>query len=274
MRVALVTGGTDGIGKATARRLAADGWEVVLTGRSAARCEAAVAEIQAAVNGAKVSALVGDLSRMGDVKQLAAAFRAAHERLDALVLNANAISQERVITADGFEQNHAIGYFGRALLAWALEDTMKATAGAQVLSVVGLNLDRVDFDDPTMGKRYSAGKALGRWQWAVQVFAREWNRRSPVAMNVFMPGLVRTKILANEPQPMRAVVQLMNLIIGIPVEKSAAEVAAVLDDVARSGQRDGYYARAKRKPPRELKTLPGDGERLWEMTGRLLASYR
>lgn len=284
-RVALVTGGTDGIGRATAKRLLQEGWEVVITARSAAKAEATVAELQSATGSALCSYLIADLSLMKEVKGAAAAFRERHHRLDLLLLNANAISQERALTPEGFESNMAIGYFGRVLLLWGLEEVLSTTPGAQVLSVVGLNLDRLDFDDPTLSKGFSSMKALGKWQWAMQVLTREHNLRGKTPMNTFMPGLVKTKILANEPQPMRAIVKLANLVMGIPVEKSAREVVSVVNEITRSvgplapgggphaGHKDAYFARTKLKPPRDLKSQPGDGEALWAMTERALGPY-
>ena len=273
-KVALVTGATDGIGKAAATSLARRGWEVVVSGRSDERCDAAVAAIRAAVPGARASTLVGDLSRMGDVRSAAAAFLASHERLDALVLNANAITQEHTRTVDGFEANLAIGFLGRALLALSLDGALRRTEGAQVVTVVGLNLARLDFDDPSTERGFSSMKALGRWQWAMQVFAREWNRRGHAAMNVYMPGLVRTKILANEPQPMRFFVRIANALMGVPVDEGGEELAAVVEEVRARSHRDEYFARTKRKPRRDLEEQSGDGARLWALTEGLLAPWR
>lgn len=272
--VAIITGSTDGIGKATARRLLRDGWEVVVTGRGRARCEATVAELRAAAPQARVSALVADLSRMDEVRAAADEFLATHDRLDLLLLNANAITQEHTLTPDGFEANFAVGYLGRALLTWRLAAALRRTPGAQVLAVVGLNLERIDFDEPSGRAGFSSMKALGRWQWAMQVFAREWNRRVPeTAMNVYMPGLVKTKILANEPQPMRLFVKLANLIIGVPVERAGDELAGVVARARAEGLRDAYFARTTLEPPRALKDAPGDGERLWALSERLLARW-
>lgn len=273
-RVALVTGGTDGIGKATAQRLLSSGWEVVITGRSAAKCDATVAELRKSANGASVSAIVADLSSMAAVAQAAVQFRQTANRLDLLLLNANSITQEHTLTSDQFESNFAVGYLGRVLLAWALEDLLRKTPSSQVLSVVGLNLLRLDFDDPSSARGFSSMKALGRWQWAMQVFAREWNRRSPVAMNIYMPGLVKTKILANEPQPMRLFVQIANVIMGVPVLRAGQELYTVIEDIRTQNRRDSYYARTQPKPPRALKEQPGDGEKLWALTERLLAPFR
>ena len=193
--------------------------------------------------------------------------------LDLLLLNANSITQDHRLTTDGFESNMAIGYFGRSLLTWCLEPVLSATPESQVLSVVGLNLDRVDFEDLTMDKGYSAMKALGRWQWAMQVFCREYNQRCPIAMNTFMPGLVKTKILANEPQPMRAVVRVANALMGLSVEKSAAEVVEVVRRVEREHLRDAWFSRTKLKPRRDLREQAGDAARLWELTRQRLGAY-
>lgn len=274
VRTAIITGATDGIGKATARRMLAEGWEVVVTGRSRDKSEATVAELRASLPTAKVSALVGDLSVMADVSRIAAEFLASHERLDLLLLNANAITQDHTRTSEGFEANLAVGYLGRVLLSWALEDVLRRTAGSQVLTVVGLNLERIDFEDPSTAKGFSSMKALGRWQWAMQIFAREWNRRIPVPMNVYMPGLVKTKILASEPQPMRLVVQIVNAIVGVPVQKAGDELAWVAEQLRADRVKDAYYARTKRKPARNLREQPDDGSRLWELSERLLRPWR
>lgn len=273
-RTALITGGTDGIGKATAASLLRDGWTVVITGRNAERCADTVRQLSAAQPGAQVSALTGDLLLMSDVAALARDFTAAHQRLDLLCLNANAITQRHTLTADGFEANLAIGFFGRALLALALEPLLQRTAGAQVLSVVGLNLDRLDFDEPSTSRGFSSMKALGRWQWAMQLFTREWTRLGKVTFNTYMPGLVRTKILANEPQPMRLFVQLANVFMGVPVSRSGDEVLAAVRDVTQHDRRDGYFNRTTFKGLRALDERPDDAARLWALTDKLLAPWR
>lgn len=269
---ALITGATDGIGRATAKVLAAAGWEVVVVGRSAERAEATLTELRAAVPGAAVSSLLADLERMDDVAALAAAVRARHDALDLLLLNANHVAQSHALTADGFERNLAIGFYGRSLLAWGLEDVLRATPGAQVLGVVGLNLERFDPDAPVTP--VSSMRALGRWQWAHQVFLRGWNARVPVPANTYMPGLVRTKILAQEPQPMRWFVQLAQRVIGVPVDRGGAELAAVVDALRAAPARDAYFARTKRSEARALGEQPGDVERVWAHAERALARWR
>jgi retinol dehydrogenase-12 len=78
-----------------------------------------------------VSALVGDLTLMKDVARIAQEFLSRNDRLDFLMLNANAITQTRVLTSEGFESNFAIGHLGRALLLLRLQDVLETTPGTR-----------------------------------------------------------------------------------------------------------------------------------------------
>ena len=273
MKTALITGATDGVGKATAARLLSEGWEVVIVGRNPGKCQATVAELTVSTGSSRVSALVGDLAVMARVNDVADSFLAAHDRLDFLFLNANAITQQRLLTEEGYESNFAIGHLGRALLTWRLQGVLEATPGAQTMTVVGLNVEHLDFEDLTLERNFTAQAALARWQWAAQVFAGEFNQRSPVPMNIYMPGLVKTKILADEPQPRRTVAKIMTTVIGIRTTKAAANVYSVHNEAARTGARGVTYAWKKQRAPLDLKLQDGDPGRVWEVTKTCLASF-
>lgn len=274
-RTALITGGTDGIGKATARRMLAEGWEVVVVGRSPARCETTTAELGASGAHERVSALVADLSLLADTRRACDAFLAAHERLDFLFLNANAIARTRTVTAEGFETNFALGYLSRSLMAQQLEGVLQVTPGSQILTVVGLNKSPVAFDDLSMERSFSGMKALGRWQWAMQVYAREFNRHSPVPMNIYMPGIVKTKILHSEPNVLaRTMIKGIYMVKAVSVDQSADYVLNVRRDIEENARRDAYYSVKKLKPRRDLNDQPGDQRALWDLTQQLLEPFQ
>lgn len=268
-RVAMITGATDGIGKATAKLLVSEGWRVVLVGRDSARCAATVKELNGEEDG-RASAISADLASMADTRRACEEFLEQHRRLDFLFLNANAIAHERVLTSEHFEQNFALGYLSRALTSKALESVLAATVDSQVLTVVGLNKSRLDFDDLAMERGFKAMEALGRWQWATHLFAREYSQRTSVPMNIYMPGIVKTKILSSEPQPMRTVIRLLYLFFAISVERSAKNVVSVMRDVRERHRRGAYYSGDKLKPNADLKTQAGDGDALWNLTATLL----
>ena len=272
-QTALITGATDGIGKAVARKLLSEGWRVVIVGRNPQRCSAAVAELQTAIPGRQISAITADLTLMSDTKKAVDQFLAENASLDFLFLNANAIAQEHTLTPERFESNFAIGHLSRALMALNLEQVLKSTPTAQIMTVVGLNTEKLDYDDVTIARKYTSGKALARWQWSSRLFTKKFNTFSPVLTNVYMPGLVRTKILANEPQPMRLLVKIMNIIIGISVEKSAENVFIALNDVIQNKRKDAVYQWKEVKPSFGLEMSPDDPQRLWDLTQKLLAPY-
>lgn len=99
---------------------------------------------------------MGDLSVVGSVQKLSAEFCAAHPRLDLLLLNANSLTQAHTRAVDGVEANWAIGCLGRALLLWSLEERLRAAPIPHVLTVVSLNFERIDFDDPSTFKGFSS----------------------------------------------------------------------------------------------------------------------
>jgi NAD(P)-dependent dehydrogenase (short-subunit alcohol dehydrogenase family) len=270
---ALITGATDGIGKALALKLLDQDWEVTIVGRSPKKCVEAVEELKRLTGHNNISALEADLSSLQKTKEACDRFLANHTSLDLLVLNANAIANERIVTAEGHEQNFAIGYLSRILMLKKMEETLAMTKGSQVLSVIGLDTSRLDFDDPTITKDFNGRKGLTRWQWAMNLFTRDYAATGPVPINLYMPGLVKTKILSNEPQPMRAFVKIMNLIIGLTPEKAADNILKVLDDIAQKQKNGATYAWAKERSPLKLDTQPGDLERLETLTKRILMPY-
>jgi len=99
----LVTGGTGGIGRATAIGLVALGARVGITGRDPARTEAAAAGIRAMPGSPAVNAFAADLSVQAGVRRLAAQVLDTYPRLDVLVNNAGGFWAHRHVTADGLE---------------------------------------------------------------------------------------------------------------------------------------------------------------------------
>src|SRR5215468_5629711 len=94
-KTVLVTGATSGIGRVAARHLAEQGARVLIVGRSPAKTEATVAEIQMASGNAAVEGLLADLSRQREVRALAEQVKAKAPRLDGLINNAGSVNFKR-----------------------------------------------------------------------------------------------------------------------------------------------------------------------------------
>ncbi len=102
-RVCLVTGANSGIGKATALGLAKLGASVVIVSRNQAKGEAAVEEIRSKSGNQHCDLLVGDLSSLQSVSELARNFKAKYTQLHVLVNNAGIFLPKRIVTVDGLE---------------------------------------------------------------------------------------------------------------------------------------------------------------------------
>ena len=133
-RTVLVTGGTGGIGKATAAGLAALGAHVAITGRDRRRAEEAAADIRAA-GGPAVDVFVADMSSQAEVRRLAADVLQAFPRLDVLVNNVGGFWNTRHVTADGLERTFALNHLAPFLLTHLLLDRLKENAPARVVTV-------------------------------------------------------------------------------------------------------------------------------------------
>ncbi|MEP5154526.1 SDR family NAD(P)-dependent oxidoreductase [Planktotalea sp.] len=107
----LITGSTDGIGKLTAKTLAAQGHTILLHGRSADKLQAAAKEV-----GGKTQSYTADLSRMADVKALAVNIRADHGQLDVVINNAGVLKIKDKMTADGFDARFMVNTFAPYVL--------------------------------------------------------------------------------------------------------------------------------------------------------------
>jgi NAD(P)-dependent dehydrogenase (short-subunit alcohol dehydrogenase family) len=176
-KVVLVTGSTDGVGRAVAQRLGACGARVMVHGRDRARAESAVSEIETA--GGSAAFIVADLSSLAEVRRLAEEVRATTERLDILVNNAGIGSgggTERQMSADGHELRFAVNYLAGFLLTRLLLPLLKAAAPARIVNVASAGQQPIDFDDVMLTRGYSGGRAYAQSKLAQITFTNDLAR--------------------------------------------------------------------------------------------------
>jgi NAD(P)-dependent dehydrogenase (short-subunit alcohol dehydrogenase family) len=154
-RTALVTGATDGVGRVVARKLAQDGWRVLVHGRDHPRGEALVSEIEQA--GGSATFLAADLGSLAEVRRLADEVRKATDRLDLLINNAGigTAGTGRQTSADGHELRFAVNYLAGFLLTYLLLPLLKAAAPARIVNVASAGQQAIDFSDVMLTKHYS-----------------------------------------------------------------------------------------------------------------------
>ncbi len=179
-KIAVVTGGNSGIGLATARRFAAEGAKVVLTGRRQAELDKAVAEVGRGAIGVR-----GDVSNPADLDRLYATVKQEYGRVDVLFANAGAAKFAPLgsITEEHFDNEFGVNVKG--LLFTVQKALPLFTDGGSII----LNASIVSIKGTAALSVYSATKA------AVRSFARTWTvdlKGRKIRVNAISPGPIDT----------------------------------------------------------------------------------
>ena len=296
-RRAIVTGGSSGIGMATARALASAGAEVTLAVRDTSGGGRAAAGITDATGKAvHVSRL--DLASQSSVAAFAAGWTGP---LDLLINNAGVILPRLRRTAEGWEMTFATNHLGHFALALGLHDSLAAAGGARIVSVssAGHLRSPVIFDDINfLCRPYDPGLAYGQSKTANVLFAVEAARRwgsDGITANAVQPGAVAATGLNRHLEPdalaaLQAAAPYAETLDGSQGRyKTTQQGAATTILVATSPQLDGiggrYFEDCNQAPVRDPGTPdntiygvaayaidPGNASRLWEISLQLLRS--
>jgi len=273
-KTVLVTGGTGGIGRATAMGLAMMGAHLGITGRDRGRTEEAAAEIRAA-SGGQVDVFVADLSSQSEVRGLADEVLQAYPRLDVLVNNVGGYWNTRHVTADGLERTFALNYLAPFLLTNLLLDRLKQSAPARVVTVASNahTTGRIDFDDLQGERSYSGSRAYSQSKLGNVLFTYELARRlaaSTVTANALHPGVVNTSFGAEDPGGVqRLFVPFVRPFLKTPVQGAATSIhLASSPDLGQVSGR--YFANSKPKRSSKASYDQAAAARLWQVSAGLV----
>ena len=196
-KVVLITGGTSGIGKATATALARMGANVVVTGRNEERGRKASEEIRAESGSDRVELMLADLAVQTEVRHLAKQFKERHDRLDVLINNAGLVQSKRTETTDGIETTLAVNHLAPFFLTNLLLDLLKKSAPSRIITVASdaQRWGKIDLDDLQSERRYKGFRVYGMTKLANIMFTYELAERlkgTGVTANCVHPGGVNT----------------------------------------------------------------------------------
>ena len=224
-RVAVVTGGTRGIGLAIARALAEDGASVVVSGRDAGRLESAVKELETL--GASALGVAADQSKREDCDRLVDAAKERFGRIDVLVNNAGITRDQLLVRMkdDDWDQVLDTNLRGVFLMTRAVAKSMMRQKSGRIINIASTA--------GAMGNpgqvNYSAAKAgvIGLTKAAARELAH-WN----ILVNAVAPGLIETDMAAGIPAEAREA-----LLQQVPLKRvgAAREVAEVVRFLAGDG---------------------------------------
>jgi NAD(P)-dependent dehydrogenase (short-subunit alcohol dehydrogenase family) len=278
-RVAVVTGGTDGIGRAVAIELARAGDRVLFIGRDAERGGRVLSELEAARPGAEHAFIRADLSLLDDT------LRAAHEvarrapRVDAAVFCAGILATIPQWTVEGLERSFVLNYLSRYLLLQRLLPQLLRSESGRVVLVAnaGKYPDTLRFDDLQHRRGKPGLQVAGRTQFANDLLATELAARlqgTRVEVTCVFPGVVKTRVFHNArglPWIAFALGRIVQTLIGLS-PRQAAETPVFLARSQEASGTNGRFFGPRRKPlrvpDRALRIERREG--LWNASDALL----
>jgi NAD(P)-dependent dehydrogenase (short-subunit alcohol dehydrogenase family) len=195
-KTVLITGATDGLGKAVAALAAQDGARVLVHGRDPDKAEAVAREL------GQQEPVVADLASLEEVRALAAEVKARTGRLDVLVNNAGIglfAGGERELSEDGYELHFAVNYLAHFLLTLELLPLLRASAPARIVNVSSIGQAPIDFDDVMLEHGYSGTQAYCQSKLAQVMFTlslSEELKGSGISVTSLHPGtFMNTKMV-------------------------------------------------------------------------------
>jgi NAD(P)-dependent dehydrogenase (short-subunit alcohol dehydrogenase family) len=273
-KTVLITGATNGIGRAAATGLTKLGASLVVVGRSPAKTDVTVQELRALGLG-PVEGLVADLSSIAEVRRLADEFRRQHDRLDVLVNNAGAIFASRQLSADGYEMTFALNHLSYFLLTNLLLDRLIASAPARIVNVASRAHEsaKLDFADLQGEKSYGMGgnRAYGQSKLANVMFTYALARRlarTGVTANSLHPGVVATGFGENNGGAIGAAMRVFHS-FSISPEEGADTVVFLASSPEVAGVSGKYFT--KRQPVASSPASYDEAaqKRLWEISAQM-----
>jgi len=197
-KTVVITGGTSGIGEVAALELAQMGARIVLVGRDKPRAQTTLARLRERGPGLAHTVHYADLTRLAEMKRVAAQIAGAEPRIDVLINNAGAMFAARRLTEDGLERTFALNHMAYFVVTAGLRERLTASAGARIVNTAS-DAHRgamLDFDNLQSEKGFGAMQAYGRSKLCNILFTRELARRlrgTGVTANCLHPGFVATR---------------------------------------------------------------------------------
>ena len=224
-KVAIVTGGTRGIGLAIARSLAEDGASVVVSGRDAARLDAAVKELESL--GASALGVAADAAKREDADRLVEGTRERFGRIDVLVNNAGVTRDQLLVRMkdDDWDQVMDTNLRGVFLMTRAVGKVMMRQKGGRIINIASTagamgNPGQVNYSAAkagVIGLTKASGRELAHWN---------------ILVNAVAPGLIETDMTAAIPAEAREA-----MLQQVPLKRigQGREVAEVVRFLAGDG---------------------------------------
>jgi NAD(P)-dependent dehydrogenase (short-subunit alcohol dehydrogenase family) len=270
-KTVVITGATSGIGAVAARRLAELGARIVIVARDTERAAATLRDLRAADAEQAHTAFYADLSRLNEMRRVAAQIAAAVTRIDVLMNNAGLVSSGSRRTEDGLEVMFATNHLSYFVLSNLLLERLSAAGGARIVSTASDAHRRATLDfDRLQDLKGMSG--YGVTKLCNILFTRELARRiagTGVSANCLHPGFVATRFGDNARGVLRTGIMVAKRLFALSPEEGAQTMVYLASSPEVSGRSGGYYERCAPAEPTRAAQSDADATRLWQLSAAI-----
>ncbi|GAB4674042.1 SDR family NAD(P)-dependent oxidoreductase [Mycobacterium avium] len=265
----IITGASDGIGRAAARALRLAGHAVIVVGRSIGKTKAIADEVGGQYH-------ICDFARLDEVRRLAEELLEGYPVIDVLCNNAGGVMGRRESTVDGHEMTFQVNHLAPFLLTTLVLPRLVASKATVIATSSSVNRrGRIRSDDLDAHRKYSAISAYSAAKLANILFTRELHRRyaeAGVAAVSFEPGPVASNFGADSTPLMRLVYHSAANRLLLTPEQGADTLVWLADSTSGLDWTPGLHYR-KRRPAKanRLADDGGLGARLWKQSQLMVA---
>jgi retinol dehydrogenase 12 len=272
--ICLITGATDGVGKATVTELARRGFTVILVARNAAKADIVAREIAESTGATDVDYLVCDLRSLRQVRQLAKTFNRQYPRLDVLINNAGIFAPQRTLTEDGYESTYQVNYLSPFLLTQLLLDDLKRSEQGRIINLSSSVYSVGKFDQGNLQSEksfsligaYSASKLL-MLMFTIELAERL--RGTRVVANAVHPGVVRTQMLANATGIFK-IISYFATPFAVSPQQGASTSVYLASSREIGGVSGRYFVKSKAVNVRSKFNTDANRKLLWDLSTKCL----
>jgi len=280
-RISLVTGGTQGIGRAVAIELAKRGHRILFSGRDPELARRVLGELRSVGPGQDHQFIRADLSLLAEAARVAREVEQYTSRLDALVLCAGILSTIPEWTEEQLERSLVVNYLSRYLVVRRLLPHLTASPSGRVVLVsnAGRYKDTLDFDDLQYRRGKPGLQVAGRTQFANDLFAvelAERTRNSKLEVSCVYPGVTKTAVFDNARglSPLVRCLARVALWFAHSAEKAAVTPVYLAHDDSPENRSGCFFGPARKQIPVPERARRADRRsQLWSMSEDLTTPH-
>ncbi len=247
-KLALITGATRGIGKATALELAKLGYTLHIIGTNREKGEEVLKKLHINNSEGKHELFIVDLSKKKDVNNFLDSYIEKYSTLDVLMLNAGIFPDKLLLSEDGIDKSFSIGYISRYMFAVRLNKLLQNSPIGKVVHINGGVIGGINYDQLS-NPQYK--KIASVWQCSVggALLVNFWQKLSntDVAHMHVIPGFVDTEINRSQGTLMR----FISKTFGMKPQKAGAILANHINTASKVDVAGKFFIKDKLKKTKQ-----------------------